>query len=65
MGVSAPIAAAVAAATLGLAGLLHIPNGMMFFIGTWSMMFAAGCMLVLTIFSGVTTNVLGASPWNT
>lgn len=35
---------------------------MMFFIGMWSMMFAAGCMLVLTIFSGVTTNVLGARP---
>lgn len=42
MGVSTPIAAAVAAATAGLDGLEHIPNGMMFFIGMWSMMLAAG-----------------------
>jgi hypothetical protein len=39
-----------------------MPNGMMFFIGMWSVMFAAGCELVLTIFSGVTTSELGATP---
>ena len=33
MGVSTPMAAAVAAATCGLAGLVHIPNGMMFIMG--------------------------------
>jgi hypothetical protein len=34
IGVNAPIAAAVAAATIGLANELHIPNGGMFSIGT-------------------------------
>lgn len=34
IGVNTPSAAAVAAATVGLEGLLHIPNGMMFSIGT-------------------------------
>lgn len=33
IGVSTPIAAAVAAATCGLAGQLHIPNGMTLTIG--------------------------------
>jgi hypothetical protein len=42
IGVSAPIAADVAAATAGLAREVHIPNGMMFTIGTWSMIFASG-----------------------
>src|SRR3954451_7416881 len=42
MGVSTPMAAAVAEATTGLARLMHIPNGMMFSIGTKSMIFAAG-----------------------
>ena len=40
-GVSTPNAAAVAAATCGLAMLMHIPNGIMLTIGMWSMMFAA------------------------
>ena len=34
MGVNTPIAAAVAAATAGFAGDMHMPNGMMFAIGT-------------------------------
>ena len=34
IGVNAPIAAAVAAATIGLAKLLQVPKGMMFIIGT-------------------------------
>ena len=34
IGVSTPRAAAVAAATVGFAIELHIPNGMMFTIGT-------------------------------
>lgn len=33
MGVNTPMAAAVAAATIGLAGDMHMPNGMMFTIG--------------------------------
>jgi hypothetical protein len=34
IGVNTPIAAAVAAATVGLAGELHTPKGSMFSIGT-------------------------------
>ncbi len=34
MGVNTPSAAAVAAATIGFAGEMHMPNGMMFIIGT-------------------------------
>ena len=34
IGVNTPIAAAVAAATVGFAGDMHMPNGMMFAIGT-------------------------------
>jgi|SRR5678815_4131947 hypothetical protein len=45
-GVSTPSAALVAAATCGLAKLVHKPNGMMFTMGTWSMMVAPGCPLV-------------------
>jgi len=62
MGVSTPSAAAVAAATTGLAGELHIPNGMMFIIGTWSMMLAAGGPSASTLFFGKTTSDDGAAP---
>jgi hypothetical protein len=41
MGVSAPIAAAVADATEGFARDVHIPNGLMLTMDTWSMMFAS------------------------
>ena len=41
-GVRTPKAAEVADATAGLASELHTPKGMMFTIGTWSAMFAAG-----------------------
>lgn len=41
-GVSTPKAAEVAAATAGFARLVHIPNGMTFTMGLWSMMVAAG-----------------------
>ncbi len=34
MGVNTPIAAAVAAATIGFAGDMHMPNGMIFTMGT-------------------------------
>jgi hypothetical protein len=42
MGVRTPIADAVAAATVGLAKLVHIPNGWMFTMGTLSIILAAG-----------------------
>ena len=42
IGVSTPMAAAVAAATIGLAGDIHIPNGMIFTMGMLSMMLASG-----------------------
>src|SRR5690242_14645753 len=35
-GVSTPSATAVAAATCGLDGVMHMPKGMMLSIGTWS-----------------------------
>src|SRR5688572_2696645 len=60
IGVRTPSAAAVAAATVGLAGLVHMPNGMMLTIGLWSMMLAAGTNEVMTRFTGSTTSVLGA-----
>src|SRR5215467_13519556 len=59
MGVSTPKAAAVAAATEGFDGDMHIPNGMMFVIGIWSMMFASGWLPVRTRLVGNTTRLLG------
>ena len=52
----------MAAATIGLAGLVHMPNGMMLTIGMWSMMLAAGTFVVITLFGGSTTSELGATP---
>jgi hypothetical protein len=62
IGVSTPNAAAVAAATTGLAGDIHIPNGMMLTIGLLSIIFAAGILLVSVRFCGKTTSVPGAAP---
>ena len=62
MGVSTPIAAAVAAATIGFAGDIHIAKGMMFTNGMLSMMLASGTSSVMTWFVGSTTSVLGAMP---
>jgi len=62
IGVSTPNAAAVAAATIGFAGDMHMPKGMMFSIGTISMILAAGISLVSIIFVGSTTSELGATP---
>src|SRR6202046_4001584 len=62
MGVSTPRAAAVAAATVGLAIDVHIPKGMILTIGIWSMMFASGTMFVITLLVGNTTSELGATP---
>lgn len=61
MGVGTPKAAEVAAATVGLDGDWHMPNGRMFNIGTLSNMFAAIILLVITVL-GVGMSVLGATP---
>src|SRR4249920_2137851 len=61
IGVSTPSAAAVAAATIGFAIELHMPNGGMLTIGWWSMMLAAG-VVVVTRLAGRTTSELGAAP---
>jgi hypothetical protein len=61
IGVSTPSAAAVAAATIGLAGDMHIPNVGTLVSGAQSMMFAAGgpCAVVV----GTTTKSAdGAAP---
>lgn len=62
MGVNTPSAAAVAAATTGLAGLEHMPNDEIFTIGLWSIMFAAGAPLAMTRLVGKTCNDAGVAP---
>jgi hypothetical protein len=62
IGVSTPRAAAVAAATSGFAGLMHIPNGAMFAIGAKSMIVAAGILEQFTIGVGSAVSVDGAMP---
>jgi hypothetical protein len=61
MGVNTPKAAAVAAATVGFAGELHIPNGKIFTIGLLSIIFASG-VPVKTMLAGSTISELGAAP---
>ncbi len=61
MGVSTPSAAAVAAATAGLAGDMHIPKLAIFTSGWLSMMVAAG-VRSSTLLVGNTFSVLGATP---
>jgi hypothetical protein len=62
IGVSTPSAAAVAAATVGLAKLVHMPNGGMFIIGTMSLIVAAGLPSMSTRLVGKTFSVDGATP---
>jgi hypothetical protein len=62
IGVKTPNAAAVAAATVGLAIDMHMPNVGMFFMGTKSMIVAAGRLPAVVIFSGVMISALGAMP---
>jgi hypothetical protein len=62
IGVSTPKAAAVAAMTVGFAGLLHTPNGGTLTAGAWSMIVAAGRLPAITRFAGSTLSVLGAAP---
>jgi len=61
MGVKTPEAAAVADATDGFAIEVHITKGMIFNIGTLSIMLAIG-VVVMTLFFGRTVNELGAVP---
>lgn len=61
IGVKVPNAAAVAAATVGLANDEHMPNGRMFTSGLLSIMFASG-VAVCVRFTGNTASVLGAAP---
>ena len=62
IGVNAPMAAAVAAATVGLEGVVHIPKGMMFTIGAKSMMLPLGTLLNILVRTGSTTSDEGAIP---
>jgi len=61
IGVNAPMAAAVAAATMGFAMLWHIPKGIIFTMGTLSAIVARGIAdMVLAV--GRTFSVEGAIP---
>ena len=62
IGVSTPMAAAVAAATWGFDGDVHMPNGGMFSIGLLSMMFAAGGPPPMMRLTGRMFNADGATP---
>ena len=62
MGVSVPMAAEVADATVGLASDEHMPNEGMLTNGLKSMMFAMGLLASMTRFSGVTMSLQGVKP---
>ena len=61
-GVSTPSAAAVCAAVIGLARLMHTPNGAMLRNGTLSLIVATGLFSALTMLVGNTLSELGAAP---
>lgn len=61
IGVSTPRAAAVAAATCGFSMELHMPKGIIFFMGMLSITVAMGAAAT-TLFSGVTMKAEGAKP---
>jgi hypothetical protein len=62
IGVSVPMAAAVADATTGLASDRHIPKGVMLTNGLLSIILACGLLLFITRFTGKTTSDAGAKP---
>jgi len=62
IGVNTPSAAAVAAITVGLVGLEHMPNGWILTIGTLSITFAAGLPPARTRLTGSTCNGDGVTP---
>ena len=61
IGVRTPRAAAVAAATVGLDGDMHMANGGIFTTGMLSMMLAAGAP-TMVLLAGSTLSALGAAP---
>jgi hypothetical protein len=62
MGTNTPKAAAVAAATMGLAKDMHIPKGGMLAMGFCSIILAAGFLHTITRATGSTTWDAGATP---
>lgn len=62
IGVSTPIAADVAEATVGLLSDWHIPKGMIFTIGAKSMIVAFGLFCIIGLSGTVTINEDGAIP---
>lgn len=62
IGVSTPMAAEVADATVGLAKEEHMPKEGMLIIGLKSMIFAMGLLANITRFSGVTMSLQGVMP---
>lgn len=62
IGVNTPIAAAVAATTVGFAILLHIPKGMILINGLLSIILAIGILLTIVRFIGRTFIGVGAMP---
>ena len=62
MGVSTPIAADVAEATVGLAKDEHMPNDGILTKGLLSIMVAMGLFANITLLSGKTTNFAGVNP---
>ena len=61
-GVGVPRAAAVAAATAGLDGVMHMPKVGMLTRGLWSMMLAAGGPPASVLLAGSTIRLAGATP---
>jgi hypothetical protein len=61
-GVKTPCAAEVAAATCGFDRVVHMPKGITFFMGTLSMIVAAGILQPFIRFSGVMSSWLGVVP---
>lgn len=62
IGVSTPIAAEVAEATVGLLRLLHIPKGGILTVGAVSVITPAGRPLMTTLGAGKALNAAGAEP---
>ena len=62
MGVNTPMAADVAAATVGFESVVHMPKGMIFTIGAKSIILPFGTLLKKSVRDGVTTNDEGAIP---
>lgn len=62
IGTRTPRAAAVAAATMGLEGVIHMPNGKRFIKGLLSIILAMGPVADITILMGRTVSDEGAMP---